>query len=140
MDPFKAQNFRVVTRLAEGSHAGAALEAKGPERLLEGEDVGDAVRGCSLRVGVCSEVFQFLWCEFLSRAHTVPPSVDFIIPQMRPFDPMGQMSVHQTRPWVKFLCPLYGVQFIRRMGHDMGQPKIQKNWHHFFTTAQKKSS
>ena len=45
MDPFKAQDFRVVTQLAEGCRAGVALEAEGPERLLEGEGVGDAVGG-----------------------------------------------------------------------------------------------
>ena len=94
MDPLKAQDFRIVAQLAEGSRAGIALEAEGPERLLEGEGVGDAVRGYPQRVGIRSEVFQFLWCEFLSRAHTVPPSGDFIIPQRKPFDPMGQMRVH----------------------------------------------
>ncbi len=37
---------------------------------------------------------------------------DFIIPQMKPFDPMGQMCVHSMGPWVICLCPLYRVQFI----------------------------
>ena len=57
MDPLKAQNFRVVAQLAEGGRAGVPLETEGPERLLEGEGVGDAVRGYPQRVGVRSEVF-----------------------------------------------------------------------------------
>ena len=62
-------------------------------------------------------MLQLLRCEFLSRAHTVPPCDNLIIPQRKPFDPMGQMHVHQTGPWVIFLCPFYGVQF----SHGVGQ-------------------
>lgn len=33
---------------------------------------------------------------------------------------MGQMRVHETGPWVIFLCPLYWVQFMRGVGHGVG--------------------
>ena len=45
VDPLEAQDFRVVAQLAEGCRAGVALEAEGPEHLLESEGVGDAVCG-----------------------------------------------------------------------------------------------
>lgn len=88
VDAFKIQVFRVVVQLAEGSRADVALETERPKGLFEGEGVGDAVRKRLQCVGICSEMFHFLWCECLSHAHTVPPSGDFIIPQMRHFAPM----------------------------------------------------
>ena len=34
---------------------------------------------------------------------------------------MGQMRVRRTGPWVKISCPFSWVQFIRRVGHGVGQ-------------------
>ena len=34
---------------------------------------------------------------------------------------MGQMRVRRTGPWVKISCPFSWVQFIRCVGHGVGQ-------------------
>ena len=52
---------------------------------------------------------------------------------------MGQMRVHQTGPWVIFSCPLYGVQFMPRMGHGLGQPQITQNRTFFSKLLEAKS-
>ena len=75
----------VVAQLAEGGCAGVALETERPERLLESEGVGYAVCRHPQRVGVCLQMLQFLWCEFLLRAHTAPPFGSSIITQVRRF-------------------------------------------------------
>ena len=85
VDPLETQNFRVIAQLAEGGCAGVALETERPERLLESEGVGYAVCRHPQRVGVCLQMLQFLWCEFLLRANTAPPFGSSIITQVRRF-------------------------------------------------------
>ena len=75
----------VIAQLAEGGCAGVALETERPERLLKSEGVGYAVCRHPQRVGVCLQMLQFLWCEFLLRAHTAPPFGSSIITQVRRF-------------------------------------------------------
>ena len=53
VDPLEAQDFRVIAQLAEGGRSGVPLQAQGPERLLEGEGVGDRVRCHAPCVRVC---------------------------------------------------------------------------------------
>ena len=89
VDPLETQNFRVIAQLAEGGCAGVALETERPERLLESEGVGYAVCRHPQRVGGCLQMLQFLWCEFLLRAHTAPPFGSSIITQVRRFCPYG---------------------------------------------------
>ena len=83
VNPLEAQDFRVVAQLAEGGRAGVTLQTQGPERLLEGESVGNRVRGHAPRVRVCPQMPDLLRRESFFRAHTTPPSGDLILSQMR---------------------------------------------------------
>ena len=54
---------------------------------------------------------------------------------------MGQMRVRRTGPWVKISCPFSWVQFIRCVGHGVGQavdPHFDP--HHFQRFCNKKAS
>ena len=54
---------------------------------------------------------------------------------------MGQMRVRRTGPWVKISCPFSWVQFIRCVGHGVGQavdPHFDP--HHFRRFCNKKAS
>lgn len=84
VDVFKTLAFRVIDQLVEDGQAGVALETDCPEGPIEGEVVGDAVRR-RLQCVWISEMLHFLWCECLPRANILPPSGDFIIPQMGRF-------------------------------------------------------
>ena len=126
VNPLEAQYFRIAAQFAEGGRPGVTLQAQSPERLLERERVGNGVRGHTPRVRICPQMPDFFRRGFLLRAHTVPPSGNFILSQMWRLWNYGANACPPSRAVGQMSRPFPWVQFYSRMGQNLGQLKTLK--------------